>query len=367
LVGNYPPDAQESMIRYAQLVHAGLTESGVDAHLAFPEAAVNVARRTARGLWKWIGYLDKYLVSVPALRREARRADIVHICDHSNSVYIPLARSVPHVVTCHDLLAVRGALGENTDCPASATGRLLQRSILRGLNRADALACVSSATYGDASRLLPDYEGEMLLAPNSLNYPYQPIDPDEARARLGSIPALAAGHPFVLNLGSSLRRKNREGVLESVALASSWGGLIVFAGQPLTPEQRGLATRLGLVDRIVEIQKPSNAVIEALYNTALALHFPSRFEGFGWPIIEAQACGCPVICSNQNPMAEISGGAALLCDVDDAEALARAICSVAGDVDLRQDLRQRGIQNASRFSRSEMIDRFSGLYRRLVA
>jgi glycosyltransferase involved in cell wall biosynthesis len=356
------------MLRYAQLLHSGLIEAGYDVQLAVPRAVLNVARRAARGAWKWVGYVDKYFATLPALLRAARRADVVHICDHSNSIYVPLQSKVPHVVTCHDLLAVRGALGEQTDCPASFAGRWLQMSIMRGLRRADALACVSNATLHDAHRLLPEYGGEMVLAPNALSYPYRVLDQETSGARLASIRELGDGRPFVLNVGSNLRRKNREAVLRSVAAAApSWNGSVVLAGQSLTSELRAMARELAIADRVVEVVKPSNETLEALYNRALALLFPSRFEGFGWPILEAQACGCPVICSDRAPLPEVSGGAALLCGADDIEGLADAILTLSNSVELCAGLRQRGEANAARFSRAAMIERFTSLYERLAA
>lgn len=368
LVGNYAPDAQESMTRYAQLMHEGLREAGQEVVLALPAALLNRPRRAPGGVWKWIGYLDKYLLSVPALRRAAVNADIVHVCDHANSVYVPLSSKVPHIVTCHDLLAVRGAMGEETDCPASFAGRRLQRSILRGLSRAHALACVSSATQRDAQRLLPGYAGQIMLAPNALNYPYRRISAETALRRLAGVPGFEPARPFVLNVGSNLRRKNREAVLHSVAaIRTSWSGRIVFAGQALSAELRALVGALELSDRVVEVVKPSNEVLEALYNQALALHFPSRFEGFGWPIIEAQACGCPVICSDRQPLPEVAGGAAIVCGADDFARLGAAIVSLDRHPDLRDDLRSRSLENARRYARDAMIQRFISLYQRLAA
>ena len=312
LVGNYAPDALESMARYAVLMQQGLQELGHEVVLACPGVVLNRAQRPPRNMWKWVGYLDKYLLGVPRLRRAAADADIVHICDQGNSVYVPLTRGVPHLVTCHDLLAVRGALGEPTDCPASFAGRHLQKSILRGLRRAHALACVSTATQRDAQRLLPGYTGQIMLTPNALNYPYRRIGAALALARLAELPGFDTATPFVLNVGSNLRRKNRPAVLHAVAaVRSAWPGRIVFAGEPLSAELRLLARELRISDRVVEVVKPSNEVLEALYNQALALHFPSRFEGFGWPVIEAQACGCPVICSDREPLSEVAGGAAI--------------------------------------------------------
>ena len=368
LVGNYAPDAQESMTRYAQLMHAGLTAAGHEVVLALPEAVLNRQGRGANGVWKWVGYVDKHLLSVPALQRAAAGVDIVHICDHANSVYVPLSARAPHVVTCHDLLAVRGALGEDTDCPASFTGRQLQRSILRGLGRAQALACVSRATQHDACRLLNGYQGRIVLAPNALNYPYRRISPQTALRRLTEVRGLDPAQAFVLSVGSSLRRKNRQAVLHSVAgIRDSWNGRIVFAGQPLAAELRALVRELQLTERVIEVVKPSNEVLEALYNRALALHFPSRFEGFGWPIIEAQACGCPVICSDREPLPEVAGAAAIMCDPDDFACLGAAVVGLDRNPHVREDLSSRGLENARRYGREAMIERFVSLYRQLAA
>ena len=368
LVGNYAPDAQESMTRYAQLMHAGLTAAGHEVVLALPTAVLNRPHRGANGVWKWVGYVDKHLLSIPALQRAAAHVDIVHVCDHANSIYVPLSSRAPHIVTCHDLLAVRGALGEDTDCPASFTGRQLQRSILRGLGRAHALACVSRATQRDACRLLNGYRGPIVLAPNALNYPYRRIEPQTAVQRLADLPGLDPAYPFVLSVGSNLRRKNRLAVLHSVAgIRDSWNGRIVFAGQPLNAELHALVRELRLTDRVIEVVKPSNEVLEALYNRALALHFPSRFEGFGWPIIEAQACGCPVICSDREPLPEVAGSAAIVCDPDDFAGLGAAIVRLDRSKHVRDDLSFRGLENARRYGREAMIERFVSLYQQLAA
>ncbi len=366
LIGNYAPDLQESMLRYTEMMRDGLLEAGHEVVVAVPHAALNRAGHSAAGAWKWIGYVDKYLLSQQVLTRAARQADIVHVCDHSNSVYVPSAAHIPHVVTCHDLLAVRGALGEGTDCPASFAGRLLQQGILRGLRRAQAVACVSAATLVDARRLLNGYRGRLVVTPNALNYPYRRLDADTIRRRLEALPGLREGG-WLLHVGSNLRRKNRECVLRTFArIAPYWRGPLVFAGQPLSDDLRQQAQALGVAGRIVEVVKPDNEVLEALYNGALALLFPSRFEGFGWPVIEAQACGCPVICSDREPLPEVAGGAAIHCGADDDAAFAAAALELQRDDGLRAAISRRGLDNAGRYSRVAMIERFVSLYRQIA-
>ena len=362
LVGNYAPDTQESMARYAHLMRTGLEERGHEVVLTAPQPVLNQGH-AARGLWKWVGYADKYLLGTAPITRAVRRADVVHVCDHSNAVYVPQCAAVPHVVTCHDLLAVRGALGEDTDCPASPAGRLLQRAILRGLRRAQAIACVSQATLRDAQRLLGGgYRGRLLTAPNALNHPYRRLGEEECRSRLAAVPALA-GEDYVLHVGSNLRRKNRETALGALAaVRERWAGRLVFAGQGLSGELRQQAVDLGVAERIVEVVKPANELLEALYNGALALIFPSRFEGFGWPIIEAQACGCPVVCSDREPLPEVAGGAAIFCSADDAAGFGRALLELAADKARRHQLRQAGLGNVAAYTRAAMIERFVALY-----
>src|SRR5262249_49271382 len=136
LLGNYAPDRQESMLRYTALLASGLSEAGHNVTVAAPRQVLNHRGRPASGLWKWLGYLDKYGVGLADVAAATRAADVVHVCDHGNATYVPRASARPWVVTCHDLLAVRGALGEETARPAALTGRSPQRRVLSGLGRA---------------------------------------------------------------------------------------------------------------------------------------------------------------------------------------------------------------------------------------
>ncbi len=171
-------------------------------------------------------------------------------------MYARQIHGVPVVATCHDLLAVRGALGEQTDCPASLTGKLLQRWIVAGLRAATVVACVSEATLEDARRLVAPRDGEpkLELISLGLSYPYRRLPADEARARLERFSALAPDRPFVLHVGSNLRRKNREGILRIFARCKEdWNGLLVFAGEPLSDALRSLGQELDVLDRVVEV------------------------------------------------------------------------------------------------------------------
>ncbi len=102
-------------------------------------------------------------------------------------------------------------------------------------------------------------------------------------------------------------------------------------------------------------------MLEALYNCATAFLFPSRFEGFGWPIIEAQACGCPVICSDRAPLAEVAGDAGLIHPVEDEEGFAAEIIRLT-DPEERALWSARSLRNAERFSTDQMIAEYISVY-----
>jgi glycosyltransferase involved in cell wall biosynthesis/acetyltransferase-like isoleucine patch superfamily enzyme len=359
LVGNYEPDRQESMTRFAEMLKAGLSAAGVEAYIIRPPVCFG-----ARGfLGKWRAYVDKYVLFRRRLRRESTSFDLVHICDHSNAMYTNLVTK-PAVVTCHDLLAVRGAMGEDTDCPASFSGKVLQRWIVRGLRRSSFVVCDSDATHTDFERIVASAGGRprSRVTRLGLSHPFRRLPSDEAAARIAAanlqIPAA-----YMLHVGSSLRRKNREAILRALARLPAIN--VVFAGAPLNPAQRDLAIKLGVHDRVTEVIGPSNDLLEALYNRAHCLLFPSRFEGFGWPILEAQACGCPVICGNGTSLPEVAGDGAIIVDPDDDEKLAAAVNELDSP-QRRAQLIERGQANLARFSTQKMIEEYIQAIRRRI-
>jgi glycosyltransferase involved in cell wall biosynthesis len=117
----------------------------------------------------------------------------------------------------------------------------------------------------------------------------------------------------------------------------------------------------------VETGEIPNESLVALYSGALVFLFPSRFEGFGWPIIEAQSCGCPVICSNRGPLPEVAGGSAWLRDIEDEDGFAADIVRLYIDEKLRNELIERGFQNVSRYNPETMIARYLSLYERVLS
>lgn len=365
LVGNYEFDGATSMKVWAGALHRELEKRGIEVRTLCPQPVFGRLHGSSGGLGKWLGYIDRFMIFPRQLRKAAGGADIVHLCDHGSAVFTSALKGKPTIVTCHDLLAVRGAMGEAVDSPASFFGRILQRSIRRGLSRATRVACVSQYTLNDAQRIL-NGAGNLCVVLNGLNYPFRPLDAAEVDRRLAGLPA--AREPFVLHVGSNLARKNRAGVLRIFARASQGTGLrLLFAGARLNPKLAAQAGDLGIADRVVEVEKPAVEVLEALYSRAVALLFPSRYEGFGWPPIEAQACGCPVVASDIPPLAEVLGQSAELRPVEDEAGLAEALRRLLSDRAHREEMRRRGWENVrSRFETSRMMSDYVSLYRELA-
>ena len=362
LLGNYPPDRQASMLRFQSLMLSLLQEKGLDAELIHPRAFLG-----GRG-WggKWAAYLDKYLFFAWVLRKKARdwrrEGRIVHICDHSNAVYVPLLRGCAVVVTCHDLLAVRGALGEVPDCPASFLGRRLQNRILRGLGQAQALGFDSGATRGDFERLTPSGAAirKKIIGLPALDV-FRP-GPQAEDAETLRKHGLAAG-AFVLTVGSAQPRKNREGVLrifsEVGAQAPEWK--LVFAGDRLSRAQETLAQNMGMRKQVVVLENIADAELAVLYRNAHALLFPSRSEGFGWPVVEAQSCGCPVVCSRETSLEEVAGEGAYVYDHTDEAGMAKGLRALR-ESNARRELVEKGFANLRRYTKEILVQGYQNLY-----
>jgi glycosyltransferase involved in cell wall biosynthesis len=368
LVANYRNDAQESMQRFAACVREGLLGAGHEARTIEPQEILGRLRPSGEGIGKWLGYVDKFALFPSLLKSALPWADVVHICDHSNAFYVKYLGSKPHIVTCHDLIAIRGALGEIPHQHTRWTGRRLQRLIVRGLVAAQHVACVSEATKTEFLRIAATPPERVSRVYNALNYAYRPMAEEEASARLERL-GLSAHTLTFLHVGGNHWYKNRLGVLRIFdvlrKLLPGQKPTLIMVGKPWTEEMRRFVSEKGMRNVTHEVcNLDDNEDLRALYSTATMLLFPSLEEGFGWPIIEAQACGCPVLASGRPPLNEVGGSAAVYVDPDDAESAANCATAVLAN---REELRQAGLRNAMRFSSAAMIGGYVSLYNKVCS
>ncbi|MDX1953706.1 MAG: glycosyltransferase family 1 protein [Verrucomicrobiota bacterium] len=362
------------MLRFSKLLLSKLPSQGLAVDHLAPEQCLTRFAANQKSLFKWFGYVDKFILFPRRLRTFLRQSlthgknPIVHICDHSNAMYSKSAAGFSiSVTTCHDMLAVLGALGREPDCPASTTGRYLQKWILNGLASSRHVVCVSNNTRRDLEELLPSSpRPELHTVYNGLNHSYSPMQPEESQRLMKSAGAKISS-PFLLHVGSGQPRKNRETILKVFAqVRERYPAQMVFAGSPLTDSQSKLATDLKISEFVREVVSPSNELLNALYSEALALLFPSRSEGFGWPIIEAQASGCPVVTSNRTSIPEIVLDTGLTAEPDDVATLTEH-CLTLTKLETRNRYRGLGLQNALRFTTDSMIEGYIHVYRAAAA
>lgn len=362
LISNYKPDKQQSMLRYAEMLQRELTERGHTVNIVHPPVVLGALPFLRGPLKKWIGYLDKYLFAPAYLRKRARRADIIHVCDHSNAMYLRCAGNRPALITCHDLLAIFAARGMYPGIRTGLTGRILQRWIAANLSRAVHVVCVSRKTQDDLALLAPGIHFKTRVIHHHLNWSYSPAPPDaiaEAKAATGLDP----GTEYILHVGGNQWYKNRLGVMKIFSALSSYSRFksvkLVMAGKPWTPEMRRYYNSSALAGSIIERVEVTNEELRGLYSGAIALLFPSLEEGFGWPVLEAQACGCAVITSNRAPMTEIAGEAAIFVDPASPERAAQMIVKHMAEL---PSLRTAAIHNLARFAKVKMIDSYIEFY-----
>ena len=129
---------------------------------------------------------------------------------------------------------------------------------------------------------------------------------------------------------------------------------------------REQASRLGLEKQVMFTGVVSDQRLIELYQQATLFVFPSRYEGFGLPVLEAMACGCPVLSSNASSLPEVVGDAAILLDPMDVEGFTREMVRTMSDSDLRQDLRERGLARSAQFSWDRTARETIAVYRALL-
>jgi glycosyltransferase involved in cell wall biosynthesis len=369
LVGNFAEDRQESMQRFADLLASGLGDRGHDVLLVRPEPRLARLAGTYRygGLPKYLGYLDKFVLFPRRLRHRVAAAgpDVVHVVDHANAAYASACAGVPALATCHDLLQVRAALGELPAQRVGPPGRRYQAWIRDAIGRLPHAVCVSRQTRADVLRLTRLTPDRVSVIPNALNYPYARLPAPEARARLTG---RLAGHDrgFLLNVGGGQWYKNRPGLLLLYArLRATLPGTppLLLVGKELAPADEALRIELGLKEHVVHLGSVTNAELAALYSLADGLIFPSLEEGFGWPIAEAQSCGCPVFTSNRAPMSEVGGRSATTFDPTDPASAAAAIAAAWPSRHARGQL---GQLDAARWAPAAMLEAYEQVYRQLA-
>jgi len=292
------------------------------------------------------------------LWRFSRKVDLLHV-PHFNA---PLFLSSKLIVTVHDLIYLK-----DTRYSGSFLGKLYARVLFQGLARnADAVIAVSRFTMNDLIQAFPKLEGrvEVIHEAASAHFRQSP-DPKALRAvrdRLG------LSSPFILFVGSFKAHKNLPVLLDAFQGIKKKNGLaheLVLVGKK-DPKEKELLRRLANLPHVTCLENLEDESLFALYHLAEVLVAPSLWEGFGLPVLEAMACGTPVICSDRSSLPEVAGDAALTFDPERADCLEELLVRILQDNDLRQKLSAKGLERSSRFSWENAAQETVKLYEKVL-
>jgi glycosyltransferase involved in cell wall biosynthesis len=338
-----------------------------DAHALVRAVAIPFTPRRLTQLW------HRMRLPVP-IELFTGPLDVLHIPD-----FVPPPARAPTIVTIHDLSYMI-----HPECAEPRLARYLNTAVPRGLRRASAVLATSEATRRDITRLLEIDSARVQVVYHGVGPRFRPLPPEQTepvRRKLG-LP-----ERFILFVSTLEPRKNLVRLIEAFASlgtrdlrleasktsaclkpqASSLS--LVLAGRRgwLYDDIFATIARLGLGDRVRVLDFVDDNDLPALYNLAWVFSYPSIYEGFGLPALEAMACGTPVVTADNSSLPEVVGDAAVLVAADDVTSIAAGIARAATDATLRDRLRAAGPERARRFTWERAAHQVLECYRHVGA
>ncbi len=274
----------------------------------------------------------------------------------------PVRRGTRTLLTVHDLSFIRD--------PESATPVLrnyLNVVVPRSVARADHVLADSLATQNDLMELYGTPPEKISVLYAGVSAAFHPITDAAARAAVRVKYQLGEA-PFILAVGTLQPRKNYVRLIQAVSRQRSGIRLVIAGGKGwLYDSIFAEVERLNLRERVLFPGFVDDADLPALYSAARALAYPSLYEGFGLPMLEAMACGTPVVTSTASCLPEVAGDAALCVAPTEVEALAHALATVIEDESARANLIAKGRARAAEFSWVTAAQALLAQYRALLA
>jgi glycosyltransferase involved in cell wall biosynthesis len=298
-----------------------------------------------------------------------QETDLFHIIDHSNAhvAYWLMHLGKPIVVTCHDLVQFiyPEILREQARFPAFSTA-MLNYSV-RGMLKASQVIAVSSNTANDVEKILGIERQKIVVIPNGTDKHFHPLlnsSVEHLRQKYTTSP----DEVCLLNVGSSHHRKNLLTVLKVLHILVQDGTCVRLwkVGDDFTADQKAFIQTHGLEQKVIYLGNPNQDLLLQIYNAADILIAPSLYEGFGLTVLEAMACGTPVITSNVSSLPEVAGDAAILVDPMNVQAMSEAVLQLLNTASYRQVLREKGMERVNQFTWRRTAEQVAQVYENLT-
>ena len=309
----------QSMPRYAKMLVDGMRERGHDVEVWSPKALF-YKLPLIKNFKKWLGYIDQYIIfqiEVKLKLSKYTKDTLFVFADQALGPWVPLVKNRKHIVHCHDFLALKSAIGAIPENPTSFSGKQYQNYIRNGFSKGKHFISISKKTQQDLHQLHRGAIVTSAVCYNGLNRSFEALSPVDSRKLLEAKLDLSLSTGYIMHIGGNQYYKNRKGVIE---IYDSWRALndnkisLILIGSEPSDDLLDLCQNSLFTEQIHFITNLSDEYINHAYSGAICLLFPSLDEGFGWPIAEAMASGCPVITTDRSPMNEVGGSAAFYID-----------------------------------------------------
>jgi glycosyltransferase involved in cell wall biosynthesis len=300
----------------------------------------------------------RLLFNIAAIKRIPRKYNLYHISTQDLS----FARLAPKIITCHDII--------RRLYPRNWMDYAQQFFIYSGLRKARQILADSENTKKDLANHLKLRQEKITVVPLGVESIYKPLPAKKLSALRAKYKL--PNKKFILHISSEEPRKNYAHLLAAFAQLkekfSSHHLLKVGNASPKHARKHGqLAKKLNLSERVTTIPTVPEEDLPAFYNIADVFVLPTSYEGFGLPLLEAMACGCPTIAYNTSSIPEVTGKASVLTPAEDIEQLTHAINNVLTDKKLRNKMKKEGIQQAKQFTWKKCAELTIKAYKGCVA
>lgn len=348
------------MRQYCFMLKKIFNNENIKFEILYPKIFLNKLKFKSNLITKYLAYIDNYLIFGIYLLYKINKKDIAHICDQANSLLFFFIRTKKIIITCHDVLNMNLNFKKEIK-KIKFTGKIYQKLILFSLSKYKYIICVSKKTKKELSKLINTEKKNIKVIYHTLN---QNFFPNKLKNKKLIIKNNKIDYKYFLHVGGNNWYKNKLGLIdifyEFKKLKKNNKYKLILAGKKITYDLEKKIKKLNLKKSIINLINLDLKDIRSLYSNAEALVFPSISEGFGWPIIEAQACGCPVFTYKIQPMSEIGSNSVYYLTPNNPSKSSKIIDK---KINFSKGIIKKGFKNLNRFKFKTISKEYINFYK----